>query len=149
MPAPVFDWHRIVMVLSLAASSSLLLAGCGSSGGAGLPDGPKWSLADKAPVALGGSGAKSDTAPAVTGPVYTYRGGRNAATGKALDPQTVASGAQPSDGSMAPRVVEVRKGDTLHGLSLGHHVSVKAIMDANKMTTTVIVPGRKLIIPAS
>ena len=42
-----------------------------------------------------------------------------------------------------------RKGDTLHGLSLQHHISVKALMDANNLTTTTIVPGKKLVIPKS
>jgi LysM repeat protein len=41
----------------------------------------------------------------------------------------------------------VVKGDTLHGLSLKHRVSVKAIMSANNLTNTTIFLGQKLVIP--
>lgn len=41
----------------------------------------------------------------------------------------------------------VAKGDTLHGLSLKHKVSVKALMTANNLTSNKIFPGQKLAIP--
>lgn len=41
----------------------------------------------------------------------------------------------------------VAKGDTLHGLSLKHKVSVKALMSANNLTSNKIFPGQKLAIP--
>ena len=53
------------------------------------------------------------------------------------------------DAPIGPRLIEIRKGDTLHGLSLTYHVSVKALMEANNLTSTNIVPGKKLVIPAS
>jgi len=44
-------------------------------------------------------------------------------------------------------IAVVVKGDTLHGLSLKHRVSVKAIMSANNLTNTTIFLGQKLVIP--
>ncbi len=64
-------------------------------------------------------------------------------------PVTVA----PPDGSATAAgpgnaaIAVVVKGDTLHGLSLKHRVSVKAIMSANNLTNTTIFLGQKLVIP--
>lgn len=124
--------------------AALALGACSGGGGTGrMPDGPNWSLADKPPVALGGSGAATQTASPDASPRYDYRGGRDPVTGKA------APIGGPAAADATPRLVEVRKGDTLHGLSLTYHVSVKALMDANHLATTTIVPGKRLVIPAS
>ena len=130
-----------------ASAAALVLGAC--SGNSNMTDKPNWSLADKPPVSLGGSGATTNTA-ARDVPTYDYRGGRDPLTGRAatLGAPSPAAPAQATDGA-APRVVQVQKGDTLHGLSLTHHVSVKALMEANNLTTTTIVAGKKLIIPQS
>ncbi len=114
-----------------------MLVGACSGGQTQLFDKPSWSLADKPPVSLGGPGAQPKAEPA-RGPVYEYRGGRDPVTGMVR-----------SDTASEPRLIEIRKGDTLHGLSLTYHVSVKALMEANNLTSTTIVPGKKLAIPAS
>ena len=124
-----------------AIAAAVLAGACSGNAGRTLPDSPNWSLADNPPVALGGSGAQSQTAPK-DGPAYDYRGGRDPVTGK-------VSGPQPSGSTAGHRLVEIKKGDTLHGLSLTHHVSVKALMEANALTSTTIVPGKKLVIPQS
>jgi nucleoid-associated protein YgaU len=143
--------------LVLAVLAPALMAG-GCSGGAGgrpaLPDGPNWSLADKPPVALGGAGAEPEAGPASS--PYQYKGGRDPVTGQA--PVIGPVGAESKTGKAAggatsnaggPRTVVIQKGDTLHGLSLQHHVSVKALMAANKMSSTTIIPGQKIVIPTS
>jgi hypothetical protein len=140
-----------VVLLGVAAMS----AGCSSAGR--MADGPSWSLADKPPVALGGLNAEPKTA-LPDAPVYQYKGGRDPVTGLAGPAPVGGTGWLPtgaashasagrSGGEGSPRLVEVRKGDTLHGLSLTHHVSVKALMDANHLASSVIVPGKKLVIP--
>jgi hypothetical protein len=138
-------------LLGVAAMS----AGCSSTGR--MADGPSWSLADKPPVALGGQNAEPKTA-LPDAPVYQYKGGRDPVTGLAGPAPVAGTGWSPTGGAShanagryggegSPRLVEVRRGDTLHGLSLTHHVSVKALMDANHLVSTVIVPGKKLVIP--
>jgi hypothetical protein len=128
--------QRCARSLALVVASALIVGGCsGGSTTAGL-DKPNWSLADKAPVALGGP--SGTVAPSAVQQDYSYRGGRDPVTGSVR-----------ADSAAGPRVIEIRKGDTLHGLSLTHHVSVKALMAANKLTSTTIQPGKTLIIPAS
>lgn len=110
--------------------------------------------------------------PTAAAPGYGYKGGRDPVTGKAnvvegnsekIDvpvksvKATAAVGAatkplsapttatQPK--ATGGRETIVAKGDTLHGLSLKHHVSVKSIMTANNLTTSKIYPGQKLVIP--
>ena len=117
--------------------AAALFSGACSGGQRQMAEKPNWSLADKRPVSLGGPSTQPKAEPA-PGPVYEYRGGRDPVTGMVR-----------SDTSAAPRLIEIRKGDTLHGLSLMHHVSVKSLMDANNLTTTTIVPGKKLVIPTS
>lgn len=58
-------------------------------------------------------------------------------------PTSAATRPRPSTG----REAIVVKGDTLHGLSTRHRVSVKALMTANSLTSAKIFPGQKLVIP--
>jgi hypothetical protein len=130
--------------LAVGISAGSILAGCsGVSNTTARNDTPNWSLADRAPVALGGPNGSAARAPIE--PVYEYRGGRDPVTGRTI-------GALPSQSSTTGpgaerRVIEIRKGDTLHGLSLTHHVSVKALMAANNLTSATIRPGQKLVVP--
>jgi LysM domain len=128
-------------IVALAILVGCLAAGCSTNQGGGLSDRPTWSLADKPPVALG---AKEAPAPAPQGPAYQYRGGRDPVTGKALTSSDSPSGQAAPPGF---RTIEIRKGDTLHALSLTYRVSVKALMEANNLKTTTIQPGKKLIVP--
>ena len=100
-----------------------------------------------------------------------YKGGRDPVTGKAssegaVSPEpalavrkvkattepsrpaavTLGSAAASTDTANSATAT-VTKGDTLHGLSLKHKVSVKALMTANNLTTNKIFPGQKLVIP--
>lgn len=118
------------------ALAGALFVGACSGGQSQVFDRPNWSLADKPPVSLGGPGIRPKAEPA-PGPVYEYRGGRDPVSGMAR-----------ADTPTSSRLIEIRKGDTLHGLSLTYHVSVKALMEANHLTSTTIVPGKKLVIPA-
>ncbi|MBX9926623.1 MAG: LysM peptidoglycan-binding domain-containing protein [Hyphomicrobiaceae bacterium] len=102
-----------------------------------------------------------------------YKGGRDPVTGKAVSEGAVSpepklavrkvkattepsrtaaltpgSAATSADAATAATAT-VAKGDTLHGLSLKHKVSVKALMTANNLTTNKIFPGQKLVIPAA
>ncbi|MEQ1696314.1 MAG: LysM peptidoglycan-binding domain-containing protein [Hyphomicrobiaceae bacterium] len=117
----------------IAVIVTAVVAGACSGGQSHISDRPGWSLADKL-----GSPAPQAKAEPNASPAYEYRGGRDRVTGKV--PGTAPEG---------PRLIEIRKGDTLHGLSLTYHVSVKALMDANNLVSTTIVPGKKLVIPAS
>jgi len=45
------------------------------------------------------------------------------------------------------RTALVEKGDTLYGLAKRHQVSVKALMTANNLSSSRIVPGQRLILP--
>jgi LysM domain len=119
-----------------AVVAGALLVGACSGGQSQVFDKPNWSLADKPPVSLGGPSVQPKAEPA-PGRVYEYRGGRDPVTGMVR-----------TDAPSGPRLIEIRKGDTLHGLSLTYHVSVKALMEANNLTSTTIVPGKKLVIPA-
>ena len=139
----MFSRHVLRVAPLSPVLAALMLGACGSSGPGRMPDGPNWSLADKPPVALGGAGASPQTAAPNAGPSYEYRGGRNPVTGRAAQIGATSAAA------VAPRRVEIRKGDTLHGLSLTYHVSVKALMEANNLSTTTIIPGKKLVIPVS
>jgi LysM repeat protein len=159
-PARAAQMCAQTSILILAAS---LLAGCsGGSTQALYPATPKWSLTDKQPL----GGAQNAPAQDSSAQQYEYRGGRDPATGQARTTQGASvprqgesarsvSAAASREASLAPsrdpaaRTVEIHKGDTLHGLSLQHHVSVKALMEANNLTTTTIRPGQKLVIPAS
>jgi N-acetylmuramoyl-L-alanine amidase len=144
-------------------AAALLLSACGSASTA-IPAGPNWSLTDKpaanepkAFAAPNNVGAVAAPAKTVATSPYEYRGGRDPVTGRAADagglPQAPPrASAGPASASRTatigqPRTIEVQKGDTLHGLSLKHHVSVAALMSANGLTNTVIQPGRKLIVP--
>jgi LysM repeat protein len=113
---------RCASVFALMALSSVI-GGCSSGTGVALPDGPSWSLAEKTPP----------TAVAA-------RGERNA-LGVKVDPDQT-SGAPAS-------IVEVVRGDTLHGIALQHRVSVKALMAANNLASPTIRPGQKLTVPNS
>ena len=142
---------------SVLILTACLLAGCGGGSSQALyPATPKWSLTDKQPLGVtpGQPGPPPGPQP------YEYRGGRDPVTGQARNTQgpavthqaapareAVPSASREASLGQSPRTVEIRKGDTLHGLSLQHHVSVKALMEANNLTTTTIVPGKKLIIP--
>ena len=146
LPVAGFSLARLSMVCAAALS-----AGCSASGPGRMPDGPSWSLADKPPVALGGMGASTQTATPA-GPTYEYRGGRDPVTGRAGPVPSPVPAARPQATGVpgeGPRAVEIRKGDTLHGLSLTYHDSVKALMEANNLTSTTIIPGHKLVIPQS
>ncbi len=114
-------------------------------------DRPNWSLADKPPAQLGAQLPASGTPaePTIPQQTYEYRGGRDPVTGQARAVGSAPAGASPSPANpiQAANTIEVRQGDTLHGLSLTHHVSVKALMAANKLSTTTIRPGQKLIVP--
>jgi len=46
-----------------------------------------------------------------------------------------------------PVVYIVQKGDTLSDIALKYKTTVKAIMDANKLTSTIIKVGQRLVIP--
>lgn len=117
----------------LMAGASAVVGGACSRGQSSIGDRPSWGMADKL-----GHGEAQPMAGSATGPVYDYRGGRDPVTGMVR-----------ADAPAGPRLIEIRKGDTLHGLSLTHHVSVKALMEANNLVSTNIVPGKKLIIPAN
>ncbi len=150
---------RLPVALLRTGALVLAAAGGGCANGTGAwADKPNWSLADKPPIALGGQTAEPKTA-LPDAPSYPYKGGRDPVTGRAksasdADDRSVSAvgmgagvGAPPPSLDGSTRLVEVRKGDTLHGLSLTHHVSVKALMDANHLASTVIVPGKTLIVP--
>lgn len=130
----------------------LMLGGCGGGNLGPMPSGPSWSLADKTPASLGGASATDQASAATAASPYEYRGGRDPVTGRADGVQSpvppIAPAAAQAAGAQGRSVV-IRKGDTLHGLSLTHRVSVKALMAANNMKSTVIIPGKTLIIPAS
>lgn len=134
---------RVGLVCLLLATTSLGACGGGTVQPRG-PDGPDWSLTDRKPQGLGAPNA----APAPSG-TYEYRGGRDAVTGQARTIQGTPAGKGPAATTAAPgaRTIEVRKGDTLHGLSLQHHVSVDALMAANNLPTPKIVLGQRLIVP--
>jgi nucleoid-associated protein YgaU len=150
-----------VVIRSLAVLFSSLLAACGGTGGSQgrAPSGPNWSLTDKKPQGLG---AVTQSAPAQvpSASPYEYRGGRDAITGQARTVEGASAPApvgaptkrpppsgQAAAATAARRTVEVQKGDTLHGLSLQHHVSVNALMAANGLASAKIVPGQKLVLP--
>lgn len=136
-----FRSQLIGLVLSATAG---MLGAC--SGNSNVSDGPGWSLADKTPVALGAAGASTKTTNAAASP-YDYRGGRDPVTGRAATigaPEPAIAGETTDP---VPRMVQIKKGDTLHGLSLTYHVSVKAIMAANNLTSSLIIPGKTLVIP--
>jgi len=130
-------------------SAAALTAGCSGGGTSAALDKPSWSLADKPPVALGGPNGAPATPPA--GPAYEYRGGRDPVTGSArpvvAGPVARPDAAPRAADASSPQIIEIRKGDTLHGLSLTHHVSVKALMAANNLTSVTIRPGQKLVVP--
>ena len=135
---------RFGPICVLLATTALAACGSGSVQSRG-PDGPSWSLTDKKPQGLGGA---PDAVPAPSGSgQYEYRGGRDSVTGQARTIQGTPAGNGPSPGSVRGRTVEVRKGDTLHGLSLQHHVSVEALMAANNLSTPKIVLGQHLVLP--
>ena len=146
--------YRAAQVCAQASTLVLAaaIAGCGASSKSLYPETPKWSLTDKQPL-----GAASGQPGPPQGPQpYEYRGGRDPVTGQARATQgappaqtAVPPASREASLGQLPRTVEIRKGDTLHGLSLQHHISVKALMDANNLTTTTIVPGKKLVIPKS
>ena len=152
--------YRAAQVCAQASTLVLAaaIAGCGASSKSLYPETPKWSLTDKQPL-----GAASGQPGPPQGPQpYEYRGGRDPVTGQARATQgappvrqvapaqtSVPPASREASLGQLPRTVEIRKGDTLHGLSLQHHISVKALMDANNLTTTTIVPGKKLVIPKS
>ena len=58
---------------------------------------------------------------------------------------------RPEPAGVSPEFVEhvVEKGTTLTALAKAYHVSVKDIMDANKMKKPVIYAGQKLLIPVA
>ena len=143
-----------------AVLAAVATAACsGGTGGPQKNDGPTWSLADKKPQALGvfpSSSPQADPAnpTANSGRTYEYRGGRDPVTGQARTLEGPKAGATDGQARRVPpaqerqtHTVEVHKGDTLHGLSLQHHVSVDALMAANNLTTTKIVAGQKLVLP--
>lgn len=133
-------------MLFLPVVATAFLAGACSGGPSQMQDRPNWSLADKRPVSLGGPDRGPIATEPAAGPVYEYRGGRDPVTGMVRGD---TAGVVRGDAPAGPRLIEVRKGDTLHGLSLTHHVSVKALMEANRLSSTTIIPGKKLVIPAS
>jgi hypothetical protein len=44
-------------------------------------------------------------------------------------------------------VIEVQEGDTLYSLSRRHHVSVAALIDANRLPSINLQPGQRLMLP--
>jgi LysM repeat protein len=162
--APRTVWRTVVLV-ALATG----LPACSNGNRSALPDGPNWSLADKSTPApgspprsaLGASATTTAPTASQTNTDYAYRGGRDPVTGQAStqlgQPQSPAlPNAQKTSKSSfqdretnSPRTIAVQSGDTLHKLSLQHHVSIQALMSANKLTSSTIRPGQKLIIPAS
>jgi LysM repeat protein len=157
--------YQVVRFLCIGLITVMTTA-CSGGASPSRPDGPGWSLNDKKPQGLGYASSQSTSVPSThsTSP-YEYRGGRDPVTGQARAAQTPATPSPPKSTAStvsgrtaalpnvearpptAAQQVEVRKGDTLHGLSLQHHVSVNALMAANNLTTAKIMPGQKLVIP--
>jgi LysM repeat protein len=152
---------RLVIRSLSAGLIAGMVAACSGGTGSSRPDGPGWSLNDTKPQRLGYASAAPASAQNSSASPYEYRGGRDPVTGQAIQP-TPPPQAQTSP-PLSPRAalrltqsptpsgpaqhVEVRKGDTLHGLSLQHHVSVPALMAANNLTSAKIMPGQKLLLP--
>ena len=140
----------MLVARGLAVLVAVGLGACGASTTRStMPDGPSWSLTE--PRALGASPGSAGPTPAQP---YEYRGGRDPVTGQARTREGPAVAAPPakhavpaSPSSGQSRTLEVRKGDTLHGLSLQHHVSVTALMAANHLADSKIMPGQKLVLP--
>lgn len=170
--------------LCCAGLAAIAAAGCSASVTHD-DSGPGWSLADRGGASFSLTSPAAEPraalserpratvdapAPQPARPAYEYRGGRDAASSKAIAPPdvpvrpvaTVATRpvpATPARAMPAPprgpaagapvREAIVVKGDTLHGLSLKHQVSLKALMAANNLTSPKIFPGQKLVIPAA
>jgi hypothetical protein len=147
---------HVTVVVTLA----LALPGCANTTLPKMPDGPSWSLTDKKPppppapgVVRSSLGARPESANST----YEYRGGRDPVTGAATPRENTTppaitrtvTGAHSQPNRPSGQMIEVKKGDTLHGLSLTHHVSLKALMEANNLTRPTIVPGQKLMLPTS
>lgn len=66
----------------------------------------------------------------------------------AATPAPVATGPAPRV-TPAPgqRTVVVAPGDTLYGISRRYHVSMAALMDANRMRSPAVKPGDTLVLP--
>jgi LysM repeat protein len=143
---------------------TVLIAGCSGGAGPSRPDGPSWSLNDEKPQGLGYASPQPANRANQAASPYEYRGGRDPVTGQAgavqgspvvgkshfETPATTPLRRAALTAAGSPGVsaqVEVRKGDTLHGLSLQHHVSVNALMAANNLTNAKIRLGQKLVIP--
>jgi LysM repeat protein len=114
---PTLRWLGFAATFCLTS----LIAGCSAGTGPGVSDGPTWSLADKKPAVAVEKASE-----------------RNALGAKADSAHPVAP---------PMSIVEVRKGDTLHGIALEHRVSIKALMAANNLTSHTIRPGQKLTVP--
>lgn len=140
---PAWPLGLSISKLVLVLFTGVALTGCsGGPATTATREAPPLNLAKTSREALGGPSRPGDASAA---PVYDYRGGRDPVTGNA---GAVATSAAPADASTgAPKIIEIRKGDTLHGLSLTHHVSVKALMAANNLTSAAIRPGQKLLLP--
>lgn len=74
--------------------------------------------------------------------------GRSLTAAALAPPQPRAAGPAAVSAAVRAEAI-VAKGDTLHGLSVRHKVSVKAIMAANNLTSSKIFPGQKLVIPSA
>lgn len=118
-PSRYSGLHMLGLITTLVAAG--LGAGCGSNTSSGMSDGPTWSLADKKPNV------------ALEQPIERNALGAKVGSSQPLSPPT--------------SIIEVRKGDTLHGLALQHQLSIKALVEANNLTSHTIRPGQKLTVP--
>lgn len=64
-----------------------------------------------------------------------------------VTPTPTAVPATPTPTPSAVRIHVVRSGETLSRIAAQYGVTVQAIMEANDLTSTLIVPGQELIIP--
>ena len=64
--------------------------------------------------------------------------------------RSAGSIANPSPAPVSDQAtVEVKSGDTVYGIAKRHHVSIAELMSANNLSTPMIRPGQKLVLPTS
>lgn len=64
-----------------------------------------------------------------------------------IAPVAPRSNPEPSPAAATGKIVEVRSGDTLYGISRRHHVSISELMSLNGLKNPTIHPGQKLTLP--